>query len=223
MLNLDMVGRLRDNRVQVLGTDTATEWKALLEPACQAARVGCAEVADGGFGPSDQMSFFVAGVPVLHFFSGSHADYHKPSDTPDKLNAAGAAQIGLIVTTVTRALSEREGALTYQANAMGPAPRGDLRNFNATLGTIPDYAGPGAGKAGVLLGGVRPGSPAEKAGLRRGDLLVRLGRHDIRSIEDFMFVLNASRPGETTTAVVVRDGKELAVNVTFEARAERTR
>jgi hypothetical protein len=223
MINLDMVGRLRENRVQVLGADTAAEWKDLIGPACSAARVDCPEVRDGGFGPSDQMSFFVAGVPVLHFFTGSHADYHKPTDTPDKINAAGAAQIGSIVTSITRALSQREGTLSYRASAQGPAPRGDLRSFNATLGTIPDYAGPGVGKTGVLLSGVRPGSPAEKAGLKRGDVLVRLGRHDIHSIEDFMFVLNGARPGETSTAVVLRDGKQTQVTVTFEARAERPR
>jgi Zn-dependent M28 family amino/carboxypeptidase len=223
MLNLDMVGRLRENRVQVLGADTAAEWKDLIGAACSAARVDCPEVRDGGFGPSDQMSFFVAGVPVLHFFTGSHTDYHKPTDTPDKINAAGAAQIGSIVANITRALSQREGTLGYQASALGPAPRGDLRNFNATLGTIPDYAGPGAGKSGVLLSGVRPGSPAEKAGLKRGDVLVRLGRHDIRSIEDFMFVLNGARPGDTTTAVILRDGKQTQVTVTFEARGERPR
>ena len=223
MINLDMVGRMRENRVQVLGAETAEEWKVLLEPACDSARVGCAAAADGGFGPSDQMSFFVAGVPVLHFFSGTHADYHKPSDTADKINGAGAARIGLVVSNLTRALSEREASLTYRAKASGPAARGDLRSFNATLGTIPDYAGPGAGKFGVLLGGVRPGSPAEKAGLRRGDVLIRLGQHDLRSIEDFMFVLNGAHPGETATAVVLRDGKTLSVNVTFEARGERGR
>jgi S1-C subfamily serine protease len=169
------------------------------------------------------MSFFVAGVPVLHFFTGSHADYHKPSDTADKINAGGAAQVAAIVSALSRSLAEREAPLAFQAGAEGPAPRGDLRNFNATLGTIPDYAGPGAGKSGVLLSGVRPGSPAEKGRLRRGDLLIKLGRHDIRSIEDFMFVLNASQPGETARAVVVRDGKELTLEVTFEARGERGR
>src|SRR5437667_358797 len=81
MLNLDMVGRLRDNRVTVFGTASADEWKALLEPACAAARVDCAPVESGGLGPSDQMPFYAAGVPVVHFFTGSHADYHKPTDT----------------------------------------------------------------------------------------------------------------------------------------------
>jgi len=223
MVNFDMVGRLRDNRLQVLGADTAKEWRELLEPACDEARIQCAPASDGGFGPSDQMSFFVAGVPVLHFFTGSHADYHKPTDTPDKVNGAGAAQIAELAASLTRTLSAREARLTHQANVAGPAPRGDLRSFNATLGTIPDYGGPGAGKPGVLLGGVRPGSAAEKAGLERGDVLIRIGKHSIRSIEDFMFVLNSSQPGQTTTAGIVRDGKELSLEITFEARGERMR
>src|SRR4029079_4036147 len=98
----------------------------------------------------------------------------------------------------------------------GPAPRGDLRSFNASLGTIPNYGGPGAGKKGVLLDRVRPGSAADKGGLKKGDVLVRLGKSEIASVEDLMFVLNASKPGETVPAVVVRDGKDVKLEVTFQ-------
>jgi Tol biopolymer transport system component len=221
MLNLDMVGRLRDNRLQVLGGETANEWDALLTPACQALRVDCALAQDGGYGPSDQMSFFVAGIPVLHFFTGSHADYHKPSDTSDKINASGAGQVAGIVAEVLKSLAARDKPLTFNAGAKGPPPRGDLRSFNASLGTIPDYAGPGPGKSGVLLGGVRPGGAADKAGMRRGDLLVQLGRHAISSIEDLMYVLNASKPGERQKAVVVREGKRVELDVTFQESSRR--
>ena len=91
-----------------------------------------------------------------------------------------------------------------------------MRSFNASLGTIPDYAGPPGGETGVLLAGVRAGGAAEKAGLRRGDILVRLGKSEIGSVEDLMYVLNASKPGETVTAVVIRDGKEVKLQVTFQ-------
>ena len=221
MLNLDMVGRLRENKVSILGGETAAEWTELLAEPCSLARVACAVTPDGGYGPSDQMSFFLAGVPVLHFFTGAHTDYHKPSDTTDKINAAGTAQIAKIVAELTRRVSQQPKALRFNPGAKSPAPRGDLRSFNASLGTIPDYAGPGPGKSGVLLGGVRPGGAAERAGLRRGDLLVRIGRHDINSIEDFMYVLNASKPGETTRAVVIRDGKRLELEVTFQESSGR--
>jgi Zn-dependent M28 family amino/carboxypeptidase len=213
MLNLDMVGRLRDNKVTVFGTSSADEWKTLLEPACAAARVDCAPVDGGGFGPSDQMPFYAAGVPVVHFFTGSHADYHKPTDTADKINAAGAGQIATIVASLAAAVGARP-ALAFKKIPM-PAPEGDVRSFNASLGTVPDYAGPPGGAKGVLLSGVRPGGAAEKGGLRRGDILVRLGMHEIGSVEDLMFALNASKPGETVTAVVERDGQEVHLPVTF--------
>jgi Tol biopolymer transport system component len=215
MLNMDMVGRLRDNRLQVLGSETASEWKDILQSACDAARVDCAPSGDG-YGPSDQTSFYAAGVPVLHFFTGTHSDYHKPSDTADKINYAGAAQTGKICAAAALAVAQRDKPLTYNANAQGPSPRGDLRSFNASLGTIPDYGGPGAGKKGVLLAGVRAGGAAEKAGMKKGDVLIRLGKSEIASVEDLMFVLNASKPGETVPAVVLRDGKEVKLVVTFQ-------
>jgi Zn-dependent M28 family amino/carboxypeptidase len=223
MLNLDMIGRLRENRVQVLGGETANEWAELVPAACSAARIDCALAPDGGYGPSDQMSFFVAGVPVVHFFTGAHSDYHKPSDTPDKINAAGLGQVAFAAAELAEALAARDKPLQFKPGARSPVPRGDLRSFNASLGTIPDYAGPGPGKSGVLLGGVRPGGAAEKAGMRRGDLLIKLGSHDISSIEDFMYVLNASKPGETTKVVVVRDGKRVELDVTFQDGAGHAR
>ena len=215
MLNMDMVGRMRENRLQVLGAETAGEWNDLVQKACRSARVECATSGDG-YGPSDHSSFYGAGVPVLHFFTGAHGDYHKPSDTPDKINAAGAAQVGAICGDVAVAVSQREKPLTFKAGVPGGADRGDLRSFNASLGTIPDYGGPGAGKKGVLLAGVRPGSAAEKGGLKKGDVLVRLGKSEVGSVEDFMFVLNASKPGEAVPAVVVREGKEVKLDVTFQ-------
>ncbi len=216
MLNLDMIGRLRENRLQVLGGETASEWASLVGPACESLRVDCALAQDGGYGPSDQMSFFLAGIPVLHFFTGSHADYHKPSDTSDKINAAGAGQISGIVAEIVKSLAAREQALTFNPGAKAPPPAGDLRSFNASLGTIPDYAGPGPGKSGVLIGGVRPGGAAERGGMKRGDLLVQLGRHTINSVEDLMYALNASKPGERARAVVLRDGKRVELDVTFQ-------
>ena len=215
MLNMDMVGRMRDNRLQVLGTDTATEWKDLLDAACTAHRVQCAGSGDG-YGPSDQINFFSNGAPVLHFFTGTHSDYHKPSDTPDKINAAGAMQTGKIVAGIAMATTQREAPLTFKSDAQGPAPHGDMRSFNASLGTIPDYGGPGAGKKGVLLSGVRAGGAADKGGMKKGDILVRLGKSEIASVEDLMFVLNSSKPGETVPAFVLRDGKEVKLEVTFQ-------
>jgi Tol biopolymer transport system component len=213
MLNLDMVGRLRAGGLTVLGAESAAEWGPLIAAACEKARVPCTPSGDG-YGPSDHSPFYAAGVPVLHFFTGTHPDYHKPSDTVEALNVAGTAKVADIVSAIALAL-DGQTALTYR-QVPSPAPRGDLRSFNASLGTVPDYAGPPDGRKGMLLAGVRAGSAADLAGLKRGDVLVRLGRHAIGGVEDLMFVLNASRPGETVTAVVVRDGREVALEVTFQ-------
>lgn len=215
MLNMDMVGRLRDNALQVFGTETATQWSDMLARACDGARVDCVHAAGGGFGASDHAPFYGAGVPVLHFFSGVHGDYHKPSDTADKVNAAGMGQTARIVAAIATELADREGHLEYQ-HVASPPPEGDVRSFGSSLGTVPDYAGPPKGRTGMLLAGVRPGGAADKAGLKRGDILVHLGEHVISGVEDLMYVLTESRPGTTMKAVVVRDGKELAVEVTLQ-------
>jgi Tol biopolymer transport system component len=215
MVNLDMVGRMRDNHVDVLGARSALEWTPLIESACATARVRCTPGSDDGLGPSDQMPFYMAGAPVVHFFTGVHADYHKPTDAPAAINAAGAGAVGDAGAALVVAVARRPGRLTYQKLHVPPR-ESDMRSFNASLGTIPDYAGPSGGAKGVLLSGVRVGSAAEKAGLRRGDILVRLGRHPIDSVQDFSYVLGASKPGETVNASVIRDGRELALPVTFE-------
>jgi hypothetical protein len=220
MLNMDMVGRMRDNRLQVLGVETAGEWKTLVQNACDKSRIDCAMSGDG-YGPSDQTSFYTAGVPVLHFFTGTHTDYHKPSDTADKVNAGGAGQTGKICADVAVAASQNEKPLTFKSGIEGAAARGDVRSFNASLGTIPDYGGPGPGKKGVLLAGVRPNGAADKGGMKKGDVIIRLGKSEIGSVEDLMFVLNSSKPGETIPAVVVRDGKETKLDVTFQEGQKR--
>ncbi|HEX3556865.1 MAG TPA: M20/M25/M40 family metallo-hydrolase [Thermoanaerobaculia bacterium] len=211
MLNMDMVGRLRGNQVAVLGGESAAEWKRIVPPVCDHDGILCTLSGDG-YGPSDHSSFYAAGVPVLHFFTGAHEDYHKPSDDAAKINAAGGARVATLVADVAETLANDPGRPTYKS-APSPAPRGDSRSYGASLGTVPDYAGDG--RPGVLLAGVRPGSGAEQAGIQRGDLLVELGGKEIRDIHDFMFVLQRAKPGDKTTAVVVRDGKRKTVEVTF--------
>jgi S1-C subfamily serine protease len=169
----------------------------------------------GGFGASDHAPFYGAGVPVLHFFSGVHRDYHKPSDTADKLNAAGMAQTARLVASLAVDVANRDGRLDYQRVA-SPPPEGDVRSFGSSLGTVPDYGGPPKGQKGMLLAGVRPGGAADKAGLQRGDVLVHLGEHEIAGVEDLIYVLTESRPGTTMKAVVVRDGKQVTVEVTLQ-------
>ncbi len=212
MINLDMVGRLRENTLSLLGSDSAPEWVGLIGTACAAARVNCNASGDG-YGPSDHMPFYTAGLPVLHLFTGAHGDYHKPSDTPAKLNAAGMGKVADVVAALARSSSNT--TLTYK-KMPAPAGAGDARSFNASLGTVPNYGGPPPGVKGVLLDDVRPGGGAEKAGMRRGDVIVKLGKFDVGSVEDLMFVLMQARPGETVTAVVLREGQRLELSTTFQ-------
>src|SRR5262249_33615225 len=174
-------------------------------------RLACTLSGDG-YGPSDHSPFYAAGVPVLHVFTGAHEDYHKPSDTADKINAAGGARVALLVSDLAQELAGRPARLAYKS-APAPAPAGDARSYGASLGTIPDSAGDG--RPGVLIANVRPGGAAAKAGIARGDLLVELAGRPIRDIYDFMYVLRQAKPGEKATAVVDRGGKRIALSVTF--------
>jgi Tol biopolymer transport system component len=212
MVNMDMVGRLRDNQVAVLGVQSALEWGDVLQPACDAARIRCSGGGDG-YGPSDQTSFYSAGVPVLHFFTGSHFDYHKPSDDWQLINAAGGARIAQVVSAVAKTVANRDARLSYQRVAM-PPPRGDVRQRGGSLGTIPAYGDTGA-EPGMILGDVRPGGPADKAGLRSGDRIIRIDSAEIRSVSDLMFVLREASPGQKARITVMREGKKLTVDAVY--------
>ncbi len=213
MLNLDMVGRMRNNGLTLLGFDSADGWKPIIDAACAKARVVCTSSGDG-YGPSDHTSFYSEGLPVLHFFTGAHSDYHKPSDVPEKVNYAGAAQVAVTVAEIARGLDAPETQLQYKK--MPTPTRGDARSFGASLGTVPDYAGPPNGLKGVLLSDVRPGGGADKGGMKKGDVIIKLGKTLVRSVEDLMFVLMGAKPGETVTAVVQRQGNEVHLEVTFQ-------
>jgi Tol biopolymer transport system component len=219
MLNMDMVGRMRDNRVEVLGAESAAEWKDVAAAICDTRRVRC-ELRGDGYGPSDHMPFYAAGIPVLHFFTGAHSDYHRPTDDLDMLNAAGAAATAGVVADVAVAVGARDTRLTYKV-APPPEPRGDLRLSGASLGTVPDYGGPADGSPGILLAGVRPGSAAEKAGMTRGDVLIAVDGHAVRNIEDLMFVLQRATPGQKAVVTFMREGKKLEAETVFGAPSRR--
>ena len=214
MLNFDMVGRLTKNSLSVLGAESAVEWTSLLPRVCDETGVEC-HLSGSGYGPSDHSAFYTAGIPVLHFFTGAHPDYHKPTDQVAYINGAGEAQIANLTE---RLLTEEPQMERLSYRKVGPEePRGDLRSFNASLGTIPDYAGPPDQK-GVLLSDVRPGSGAAQGGMRRGDVLVQLGDKNIESVQDLMFTLNAAKPHQTVKAIVLREGKRVELKVTYQER-----
>jgi len=214
MVNLDMVGRLREETLTVFGVDTAAEWEELVPAACARSRVVCKQNGDG-YGPSDHTSFYAADVPVLFLFTGTHDQYHRPIDDAATLNATGGAKIAALAADLAFEVAGFAAPPAVVRAAAEPLPRGDVRSFGASLGTIPDYSGPPPGKTGMPLSGVRPGGPADRAGLRRGDLIVGLAGREIRSIEDLMFVLRQAQPGDAVTVVIERDGERLELPIVF--------
>jgi hypothetical protein len=213
MLNMDMVGRLKDDRLQVLGGESAAEWSGIVAPLCVSKGLEC-RVAGDGFGSSDHSSFFAAGIPVLHFFTGVHEDYHKPTDDAEWIDAAGAVRVASLVGDVALAVAGREEPLTYVEAK--ETPESQRMAFKVTLGVVPDYAGPSDGSKGLLLSGVRPEGPAGRAGLERGDLIVRIGDTPIEDIQGYMGVLADTEPGSSVPVTVVRNGERKTFTVTFD-------
>jgi len=206
MLNMDMVGRLRDRKLFVFGTKTAQEFETLLQGLNGEGPQFDLVLRGDGYGPSDQMSFFKKGMPVLHFFTGAHSEYHKPSDDAALLDYDGMSEIAAYVADA--ALLVMQEALTF-VGASAPAPRGDGGGgggFRSYLGTIPDYGQP-EDLQGVLLSGVRAGGPAELAGVRGGDVIVQVDATVIHNIQDYVYVLRTRQPGDRITITVVRDGR----------------
>lgn len=212
MLNMDMVGRLGDDALQVLGGESADEWPDIVGPACEQRALECV-VSGDGFGSSDHSSFFAADIPVLHFFTGAHSEYHRPTDDAELVDAAGAVRIVQLIVTVTEALTRREAPLSLVRSSEPPARQ--MLTGGARLGTIPDYAGPADGRPGLLLSAVRTDGPAERAGLRRGDLIVGIDDRVIGGIDDFMAVLSEATPGERATVKVERNGELMELEVIY--------
>ena len=214
MINMDMVGRLRDNHVAVMGTKTAREWPSIVEPACQRARLGC-KMGGDGYGPSDQTSFSLAKIPVLYLFSGQHSEYHTPCDDHRHINAAGGARIALLVADLAKSAANHDGRLSYVDAPAAEPGAGDTRarSFKVTLGVMPDYT---AKQPGLTLAGVRPGRPAANGGLKAGDRIIKMGKTEVRSVEDYMYLLSEHQPGDKVKVRFVRDGAEKTTTIVFD-------
>ncbi len=224
MLNLDMVGRVRDDLLTVLGVGTAEEWTGLLEGANErtASPLDLRFVSDG-FGASDHSSFYARGIPVLHFFSNTHPEYHRPEDDWHRINADGMERVTDLVAALVReilsgpdvvALTPVEGARNpsrMPGPRDGTAARG---GFGVRVGTIPDYS---RESGGMGITGVRDGSPADRAGLRGGDVIIRFGSHEVDDVYGYMYALQGFEPGDEVEVVVLRDGKRLKFAVVLEA------
>ena len=204
MLNMDMVGRLRSARLLALGSATAKEFPALLDSLNTPPRFDLRASGDG-WGPSDHAVFFAARRPVLHFFTDLHDDYHRSTDDWDKINASGIAQVARFVGDLAWALANRPGPLTFVDAPRPVATAGGGSGYGAYLGTIPDMTGSG-GATGVRITGVRAGSPAERAGLKAGDVITAIGAKVVANLFDMTEALRSHQPGDTVVIEVKRDG-----------------
>lgn len=236
MLNFDMVGRMLDNKLHVFGAESAGQWNSILLPLCEKAGLDCNPQGDG-YGPSDHMPFYLDKIPVLHFFTGVHVDYHRSTDTIDKINATGIEQVSFLATELSKTLSKRKSPLRY----VGPKGQNTLAalqsqsltaqsGIEAYFGTIPDYSG--AKGLGVLLSGVKDGSPAAEAGVREKDRIIRIKVldsepgyaasepkvYEISGLTDYTMVLKLLKPGMRIQAQILRLEKTLWVNATLGQR-----
>jgi hypothetical protein len=213
MLNMDMIGRLRNQSLFVGGMGTSPVWKPLVEKLnTQGSRFQLSYGQDG-FGPSDHQSFYVKDIPVLFFFTNTHDDYHKPSDTADKINADGIRQIAELVREIAADVANEPQRIAFTKVKSESKPTGG--GFRVYLGTIPNYSDQ---SDGMKLDGVRPGSPAERAGLKAGDLITRLGKTTVKNVYDYTYALGELRAGEEVEIAIRRDGREMTLKITPEKR-----
>ncbi|MFN2596083.1 MAG: M20/M25/M40 family metallo-hydrolase [Pyrinomonadaceae bacterium] len=250
MINMDMVGRAKDDKLIVGGVGTAAEWRKLVEDAntemnlrvnvngvpAASRQAGDIPVVTGsngnviatvnpkqrfaltlqedGYGPSDHSSFYARQIPVIFLWTGTHEDYHKPSDTTDKINYEGLARVAAFARDLLRGIDDAQQRPTY-TRAASDAGAGRSMTFRVYLGTIPNYA---EGGEGLKLDGVREGSPAEKAGLKAGDVIVRMAGRDVKNVYDYTYALGEMKAGEEYEVEALRGGERLKLKITPAAR-----
>ncbi len=215
MLNMDIVGRMKDSVLVVEGMGTSSRWDSLVK--IENSDSLALKLKPDGFGPSDHSSFYAKDIPVLFFFTNLHSDYHRPSDTWDKINYAGERRVVEFVTRIAASIGTAPTRPPFtKAVASNPmAGGGDRQGLRVSLGVIPDYA---EDVHGLKITGTRAGSPAEKAGLKGDDIIIRLGGKEVGNIYDFMRVLGGYKPGDEVTVVVRRGNEERSLKALLEAR-----
>jgi hypothetical protein len=213
-LNFDMVGRVRDNSLVLQAVGSSPSWPLLIERANQAIGIEL-RLQEDPYLPTDSAVFDAARVPTLNFFSGPHADYHRPTDTADRISYPDLERVAQLGAGVVRGLSqldERPRYLAVERSAGRGRGRGPLRTYT---GTIPDYA---SSAEGLGLADVVEGGPAAQAGLRGGDLIVRFGAQQITNIYDYTWALDAAKVGEPIEVIYLRDGERRTTTLVPRAR-----
>ncbi len=215
MLNMDMIGRFKDdkNRIEIFGTQAADEFEEMLTRLTDDAGMALRGSASA-VGPSDHTSFYNKKIPSLHFFTGLHQDYHKPSDDTHKVNFKGTARVVDLVATIAHEIVDTDKRPTYN-RVSAPANVGPTRvGLTVRMGVMPGYAD--SNRVGMAIDGVTDNGPAAKAGMKEGDYIVKIGTSTVKSVQDYMTVLADNSPGDVVDVLVMRDGKEMVIKVKLE-------
>lgn len=205
MLNMDMIGRLNDSTKKLLiyGIGTSSAWKEAIDKTNTYFSV---KSDSAGIGPSDQTSFYLKDIPVLHFFTGQHSDYHKPSDDLEKINIEGEAKVLELMIDLIAALDQQPKLDFYKTRNEETGKS----SFKVTMGVMPDYTFEGKG---MRLDGVSDNKPAFKAGLKAGDILIEFAGQPVESVKDYMKALSSSKKGEKVKVIILRNGSQIVKEV----------
>ena len=212
--NFDMVGRLHGNALQVQGAGSSPSWAALAASANTDGALKITVQNDPNL-PTDSSSFNLAGIPTLSFFTGSHEDYHRPTDTADRVDAAGIDRIVHYATTIVSRVAEAPDPPVFAKVEPQTRGRGARDGIRLYTGTIPDYS---SETKGLLLGGVSAGGPAEQAGLLKGDVIVEIAGQSIANVYDYTYALDLMKPDEPAKVLYLRNGEKRETTLTPRAR-----
>ncbi len=221
MINMDMIGRLRNNKVYVGGINSGSTFRPIVEKAAKDNGLNDDLTGSGVDGSSDHTSFLVKGVPTLFFFSGLHSDYHKPSDTWDKINADDAVKLLNEVDEIATTLADAASKPAFEREKAPDILNGEIHSgsvssgYGPYFGSIPDFGGP---PKGVRFSDVRDGSPAAKAGFKAGDVMIEFDGKKIDNLYDFTYALRAHKPGDTVKVKVLREDKPVEADVLLTKR-----
>jgi C-terminal processing protease CtpA/Prc len=214
MINLDMIGRLSKNTISIFGTKAADEFEEMIVRLTKKSGMKL-EASESALGPSDHTSFYTQKIPAMHFFTGVHTDYHQPGDDVEKIDAEGGARVTDLVVAMAREIIDADQRPTY--HEVKAKARISRSGSNVAMGIMPGYAD-SSETPGLKIEGVLEGGPAEAAGMKDGDRIVKIGSMDVKGIYDYMGALRNNKPGDEVEVVVLRDGNKVTVKVKLASR-----